>query len=71
MQTRSKSKSIVALTTSTSHPYDLVYSEPCDIYSAMQSPHWANAVKQELHALAINNCVVFNFFTSWDISCRL
>lgn len=55
MLTSSKSKILVALTTSIVSSNDLVYSEPTYIYKAMRYPNWVNAVKEELIALAINN----------------
>lgn len=55
MQTRSKTRSLTALTTSVISNTDFIDSEPVDLYLGMQTPHYAAAVEEELKALTINN----------------
>lgn len=55
MEARSKTKSITALTTITSHD-DLVHNEPTTIHLAMQSPpHCTTDVNDELTTLVMNH----------------
>lgn len=55
MKARSKTRSMTGLLASLQPKDDLVHYAPNYIYSSMQSSHWANAIKDELHALSINN----------------
>lgn len=55
MQSRSKARSMNVLSSVLQPQAYLIHTEPNDIYSAMQLTHWANAVKEELNALTLNN----------------
>lgn len=68
MLIESKTRSMTALTANLQHPDDLTHSTSNNIYTAMQSPHWAKAIKDELNALAFNST---RFLTWRENSSRL
>lgn len=55
MKTRSKTRYLAALTTSVVFHDDLVFTEPSDIHTTMQSPHLSVAIQDELNVLAVNH----------------